>query len=172
MAGEQGWDDERVTTVGLLFESSAGLRRILEPLLLTDSGLANQSFDVLVRLARTPGFRLRMSELAAQTTLTPSGLTRSVDRLEHAGMVTREACPEDRRGAFAVLSPKGQAVMAEAIPLHVAHIDELLNGVLTREEEETLSSLLRKIRDHIRGLGTSTSCDESDADEPVASGIS
>ena len=172
MDGEQEWDDERVTTVGLLFESSAGLRRVLEPLLLTDSGLSNQSFDVLVRLARTPGFRLRMSELAAQTTLTPSGLTRSVDRLEQSGIVAREACPEDRRGAFAVLSPQGRALMAEAMPLHVAHIDELLNGVLTSEEEETLSSLLRKIRDHIRSLGHSTSCDESDVTEPVVSGIS
>jgi DNA-binding MarR family transcriptional regulator len=172
MAGEQEWDDERVTTVGLLFESSAGLHRILEPKLLTDSGLSGQSFDVLVRLARTPGFRLRMSELAAQTTLTPSGLTRSVDRLEEAGIVAREACPEDRRGAFAVLSAKGQALMDEAMPLHVTHIDELLDGVLTAEEEETLSSLLRKIRDHIRSLGHSTACDESDMAEPVASGIS
>jgi len=160
-----------VTTVGLLFESSAGLRRVLEPLLLTDSGLSNQSFDVLVRLARTPGYRLRMSELASQTTLTPSGLTRSVDRLEEAGMVTREACPEDRRGAFAVLSTKGRAVMSEAMPLHVTHIEELLDGVLTREEEETLSSLLRKIRDHIRSLGHSTACEESDVTDAVASAI-
>jgi len=161
-----------VTTVGLLFESSAGLRRILEPLLLTDSGLSNQSFDVLVRLARTPGFRLRMSDLASQTTLTPSGLTRSVDRLEEAGMVSREACPEDRRGAFAVLTTKGQAVMEEATPLHVSHIDELLGGVLTREEEETLSSLLRKVRDHIRSLGHSTACEESQGTDPVPSGTS
>ncbi len=171
MGEEQEWDDERVTTVGLLFESSAGLRRILEPLLLADSGLSNQSFDVLIRLARTPGFRLRMSELASQTTLTPSGLTRSVDRLEQAGIVAREACPEDRRGAFAVLSPQGRALMGQVMPLHLAHIHELLDGVLTPDEEEKLSSLLRKIRDHIRSLGHSTSCDESDMTAPVASAI-
>jgi MarR family 2-MHQ and catechol resistance regulon transcriptional repressor len=171
MSGEQEWEDERLTTVGLLFESSAGLQRVLEPRLLTDSGLSNHSFDVLIRLVRTPGFRLRMSELASQTTLTPSGLTRSVDRLEGSGLVTREACPEDRRGAFAVLTPKGQAVMAEAMPLHVARIGELLDGVLTPKEEETLSSLLRKIRDHIRSLGHSTACEESEA-APVVSGLS
>jgi DNA-binding MarR family transcriptional regulator len=161
-----------VTTVGLLFESSAGLRRVLEPQLLIDSGLSNQSFDVLVRLVRSPGFRLRMSELASQTTLTPSGLTRSIDRLEESGMVTREACPEDRRGAFAVLTDKGQAVMAEAMPLHVAHLDELLNEVLTPDEEETLASLLRRIRDHIRGLGHSTACEESEVAAPMVSGLS
>ena len=141
--------DERVTTVGLLFESTLGLRRIFEPQISADSGLSNQSFDVLVRLARTPGYRLRMSELASQTSLTPSGLTRSVDRLEESGMVFRESCPDDRRGAFAVLSERGRAVMDEAIPLHVAHIGEVLNGVLTPSEERTLSSLLRKIRDHV-----------------------
>lgn len=142
-------DDERMTMVGLLFESSAGLHRVFEPRFATDSGVTGQSFDVLVRLARTPGHRLRMSELAAQTSLTPSGLTRSVDRLEEAGMVTREACPEDRRGAFAVLTERGEAVMDRAIPNHLAQIGELFDPILTRDEERSLVSLLRKIRDHL-----------------------
>jgi MarR family 2-MHQ and catechol resistance regulon transcriptional repressor len=149
MTAEQAWGDERLTTVGLLFESTTGLGRIFEPQLSADSGLSRQSFDVLVRLARTPEHRLRMSELASQTSLTPSGLTRSVDRLEESGMVSRESCPDDRRGAFAVLSERGRAVMDDAIPLHIAHIDEVLDGVLTPSEERTLSSLLRKIRDHV-----------------------
>jgi DNA-binding MarR family transcriptional regulator len=149
MTAEQARADERLTTVGLLFESTTGLGRIFEPQLSADSGLSRQSFDVLVRLARTPEHRLRMSELASQTSLTPSGLTRSVDRLEESGMVSRESCPDDRRGAFAVLSERGRVVMDDAIPLHIAHIDEVLDGVLTPSEERTLSSLLRKIRDHV-----------------------
>ena len=142
-------DDERLTTVGLLFETSAGLRRLFEQRLECDNSLSNQSFDVLIRLARTPGSRLRMSELAAQTSLTPSGLTRAVDRLEDVGLVGREVCPEDRRGAFAVLTETGQSLMARAVPNHVAHIDEVLDGVLTEDEERTLASLLRKLRDHL-----------------------
>ena len=142
-------NDERLTTVGLLFESSAALRRVLEQHLTENSDLSSQSFDVLIRLARSPGNRLRMSELAAQTTLTPSGLTRSVDRLEHSGMVSRESCPEDRRGAFAVLTEQGRAVMARAIPGHVAHIDEVLTGILTAGEEQALAAILRKLRDHL-----------------------
>ena len=66
-----------------------------------------QWFEVLLRLARTPGGRLRMSDLAAQTTLTASGLTRVVDRLEDAGLVKREACPTDRRSTYAVLTAEG-----------------------------------------------------------------
>jgi DNA-binding MarR family transcriptional regulator len=149
VTAKHAWGDERLTTVGLLFESTTGLGRIFEPQLSADSGLSRQSFDVLVRLARTPEHRLRMSELASQTSLTPSGLTRSVDRLEESGMVSRESCPDDRRGAFAVLSERGRAVMDDAIPLHIAHIDEVLNGVLNPSEERALSSLLRKIRDHV-----------------------
>src|SRR5664279_5062039 len=70
--------DERLTTVGLLFESAAGLRRLFQRRFESERSLSNQSFDVLIRLARSPGSELRMSDLAAQTSLTPSGLTRSV----------------------------------------------------------------------------------------------
>ena len=97
-------DDERLTTVGLLFESAAGLRRVFQRGSRRSESLSNQSFDVLIRLARSPGSELRMSELAAQTSLTPSGLTRSVDRLQDQGLVARRVCPEDRRGSFAVLT--------------------------------------------------------------------
>src|SRR5664280_603569 len=73
--------DERLTTVGLLFESAGGLRRLFQRRFASERSLSNQSFDVLIRLARSPGSELRMSELAAQTSLTPSAHTSSVDRL-------------------------------------------------------------------------------------------
>jgi MarR family transcriptional regulator, 2-MHQ and catechol-resistance regulon repressor len=142
-------DDRRLTTVGLLFESAAGLRRVFERRFESESALSNQSFDVLIRLARTPGAELRMSELAAQTSLTPSGLTRSVDRLAEQGLVARRVCPEDRRGAFAVLTPAGQELMDRVVPEHIGHIDTLLSNLFTPREEETLSALLRKLRDHL-----------------------
>jgi MarR family transcriptional regulator, 2-MHQ and catechol-resistance regulon repressor len=142
-------DEDRLTTVGLLMESAAGLRRAIQRRTEAENSLSNQSFDVLIRLARSPGSELRMSELAAQTTLTPSGLTRSVDRLSDQGLVVRRVCPEDRRGAFAVLTPAGQELMDRAIPEHVAHIDELLSSLFAPEEEATLSMLLRRLRDHL-----------------------
>jgi MarR family 2-MHQ and catechol resistance regulon transcriptional repressor len=142
-------DDERLTTVGLLFESAAGMRRVFERRFEAERAISNQSFDVLIRLARTPGSELRMSELAAQTSLTPSGLTRSVDRLTEQGLVVRRVCPEDRRGAFAVLTPAGQELMDRAIPDHIAHIDQLLTNLFSPEEEATLAALLRKLRDHL-----------------------
>jgi len=149
MGPTQAFDDERLTTVGLLFESASGLRRVFQRRLEEGQSLSAQSFDVLIRLARSPGSELRMSELAAQTSLTPSGLTRSVDRLQEQGLVARRVCPEDRRGSFAVLTPAGQQLMDRAIPEHIAHVDEVLSNLFTREEEETLAALLRRLRDHL-----------------------
>ena len=82
------------TTIGLFIEAHAGLTAAIERELETQSGLSVQWFEVLIRLARTPGHRLRMSDLAAQTTLSASGLTRAVDRLEAAGLVERRGVPQ------------------------------------------------------------------------------
>jgi MarR family 2-MHQ and catechol resistance regulon transcriptional repressor len=156
--------DERLTTVGLLFESSAGLRRIFQRRLESERSLSAQSFDVLIRLARSPGSELRMSELATQASLTPSGLTRSVDRLQEQGLVVRRVCPEDRRGAFAVLTPVGQEMMDRAIPAHIAHVDEVLSDLFSEAEEELLSSLLRKLRDHLFDQNSEFGLTHEDAD--------
>jgi MarR family 2-MHQ and catechol resistance regulon transcriptional repressor len=154
--------EERLTTVGLLMESAAGLRREFQRRTEAENSLSNQSFDVLIRLARSPGSELRMSELAAQASLTPSGLTRSVDRLQEQGLVARRVCPEDRRGAFAVLTPAGQALMDRAIPEHLAHINEVLSSLFTAEEEAALSHLLRRLRDHLFEAGGEWSLTQDD----------
>lgn len=148
MASTKVPDDRRLTTVGLLFEASAGLRRLFERQLEEQRALPSQSMDVLIRLARSPGDQLRMSELASQTSLSPSGLTRAVDRLQQQGLVTRRTCSEDRRGAFAVLTDEGRALMARLIPEHLAHIDDILDTLFSGDEEEQLASSLRRLRDY------------------------
>jgi DNA-binding MarR family transcriptional regulator len=105
-----------------------------------------------------------MSELAAHTSLTPSGLTRSVDRLQEQGLVDRRVCPEDRRGAFAVLTPSGRALMDRAIPDHIAHVDEVLSDLFTADEEQTLAALLRKLRDHLRDTNSGWELTNEDTD--------
>jgi len=142
--------DERLTTMGLLFESSAGLRRLFHRQAGLSGATANQSFDILIRLARSEVNELRMSELAAQASLTPSGLTRAVDRLQQQGLVTRRTCPDDRRGSFAKLTSAGRRMMDEAIPEHLAEIDQILDDMFTPEEEARLASYLRRLRDYAR----------------------
>jgi MarR family 2-MHQ and catechol resistance regulon transcriptional repressor len=140
-------NDPHLTTMGLLVEAHAGLTRAMERELETETGLSVQWFEVLIRLARTPGHRLRMSDLAAQTTLSASGLTRAVDRLEAAGLVARQPCPTDRRSIYAVLTDEGEARIMAALPIHVAQVIDVLDGVFSPEELETFTALTRRLRD-------------------------
>lgn len=154
---------DRITLVGLVFEAANGLHRAVAPPLERRCELAGQDFEILIRLARSPGGRLRMSDLASQTALTPSGLTRAIDRLSHAGLVDRQACPEDRRGAFAALTDAGKARMAEALEIHRAQLAELLDGALEPDEERALVSGLRKLRDRVNpGAAVLTAGDEAE----------
>lgn len=142
--------DERLTTAGLFFETHAGLLAALEAQFAHDvPGVSMHSFDVLVRLARSPGQRLRMSDLAAQVAMSPSGLTRAVDRLEAAGLVERASCPSDRRGAYAVLTPAGRRLVDRAIPRHLEHLERHLTGLLDDDELRAFTAALRKLRDHV-----------------------
>lgn len=145
--------DDRLTLAGLFFEAHAGLARALERGLESECGISVQWFEVLLRLARSPDQRLRMQELVAQVTLTPSGLTRVVDRLEDEGLVRRESCVSDRRGAYAVLTQKGRRRIESAVPVHVQHLDAALMGVLSDQERTALESSLRKLRDALHPCG-------------------
>jgi DNA-binding MarR family transcriptional regulator len=75
-------------------------------------------YDVLWALYRAPEQKLRMHELAPQVVLSRSGLVRLVDRVEGAGLVARERCLTDRRGAFAVLTPDGEAMLRRMLPVY------------------------------------------------------
>lgn len=144
-----GGQPDPVTLVGLLLETATGLKRIAGPHFEQEHCLPVQSFEVLVRLARSPESRLRMSELAAQTSLTPSGLTRAIDRLEQSGLACRLACPEDGRGAFAALTPSGTEKMAAALSRHRQHLEEVFSPVLDARERQLLTTLLRRLRDQV-----------------------
>jgi DNA-binding MarR family transcriptional regulator len=138
-----------ITLTGLVFETAGGLRRALAPGIESELGLGGLALEVLVRLERSPGTRLRMIDLAAQTGLTPGGLTRAIDRLANAGLVCREACPDDRRGAFAALTPLGRTRTNEALRRHERDIAALIAGVLNTDDTETLIALLRRLRDRV-----------------------
>lgn len=152
------WDDDRLTTAGLFFEAHAGLTAALERRLSQEcGGLSVQSFEVLMRLTRSPGQQLRMSDLAAQVAMSPSGLTRAVDRLEAGGLVERASCPTDRRGAYAVLTDAGRSLVDAAVPLHLEHLDEYFTGILEPDELAQLTATLRKLRDHVNPTASQVS---------------
>src|SRR5690348_9827577 len=114
-------------------------------------------FEVLMRLARSSGGELRMTDLAAQTGLSTSGVTRVVDRLERDGYAARRACPTDRRGAFTVITDAGQARLLEVLPGHLALVEEWFTGRLGAERLDHMLDGLRTIRDAVRPEATTGS---------------
>lgn len=100
----------------------ARLVRVLETELVAEHPLSLGGYDVLVQLAEAPGRRLRMAELADAVLLSRSGVTRLVDRLEVAGMVTRERFTGDGRGVVAVLTTKGVDTLRSAARTHLAGV--------------------------------------------------
>lgn len=143
------FDDPRLTAAGLLFEVANGLSTLLGPQI-TEAGVSMSEFEVLLRLSRTDGHRLRMSDLATQANLSSSGLTRLVDRLEARELVRRQACPSDGRGSFAVLTEAGLDLLVSIMPGHLELIDRWYTSALSPTQLDEISSALRTVRALVR----------------------
>lgn len=142
-------DDERITAIGLFSEAYAGLSARFAAQF-AEHRLAPVEFEVLLRLARSPGGQLRMTDLSCQTSLTTSGVTRVVDRLERDGLVCRQACPSDRRSWYAVITANGRKRLDGVLPGHLALIDEWFTGRLRPEQLDTVLQAMRTVRDAVR----------------------
>jgi len=108
-------------------------------------GLTMADYEILVRLSESADHRMRMSELAEVTLSSRSRLSHQIDRLERAGVVTRQACDDDRRGYFAVLTTQGLATLVAAAPAHVASVRARLVDVLSPEEFRALGRASTKL---------------------------
>ena len=146
---EETFDDPRLTAMGLVIEVFEGLRTRLSEVHAAH-GLSGNDFDVLIRLARSPGQQLRMTDLAAQTALSTSGMTRIVDRLERPGLVRRAASADDRRSSAAVLTEAGADRLAADVPPLLETIENWFTGQLPTEELEAFLASLRTLRAAVR----------------------
>jgi len=108
-------------------------------------GIPGTWYEALVEIAFAGG-TMRMNEFAEETTLTKSGATRFVDRLEAAGLVTREACPTDRRASYLVLTEEGRRVQRAADPHVLEVIDEMFGSSLSDDEAVTIRDALNRAR--------------------------
>jgi DNA-binding MarR family transcriptional regulator len=79
--------------------------------------------------------------------ISPSGLTRRLDGLVRDGLVERHACPSDRRGSLAVLTPTGLTALERAAPTHVTGVRRYLIDRLEREQLLDLTAAFASIRD-------------------------
>ncbi|MEV0547000.1 MarR family transcriptional regulator [Nocardia salmonicida] len=156
MSVHELFDDPRFTISGLLFEAHSGLIAKLEPTWKAH-GLSGLDLNALLRLSRSPNSRLRMSDLATQTELSTSGVTRVVDRLATAGLIERQLDPTDRRSAYAALTDAGVRRLEQVLPGYLAALEQWLTGLLTPEQLDGLITGLRVIRDATNPAATAVS---------------
>jgi DNA-binding MarR family transcriptional regulator len=110
-------------------------------------GLTMADYEILVRLSESADRRMRMSDLAEVTLSSRSRLSHQVDRMVKAGLVERQQCEQDRRGAFAALTDRGWQTLVAAAPDHVESVRTHLVDQLSSREFAALGSSCRKIAD-------------------------
>src|SRR5262245_10852730 len=115
-------------------------------------GLPFTWYDVLFQLSEAPDRRIRMHELAEAVLLSRSGLTRTVDGIEAARLVARQAIPGDRRSTHIVLTDAGRERLAAAFPIVRRAVLELFADHLSEEDAGSLVRILGSIRDRARGV--------------------
>ena len=142
-------DDVEMRAWRTFIETVNDVTDLLEADLQHGKGLSIGDYQVLVFLSEAPEQRMRMSDLAAELHLSPSGLTRRLDGLVRAGLVSRQPSVEDRRVLLAVLTDAGFERIVDAAPVHVASVRRRLLDALTREQIEQLGGILDAVRAHL-----------------------
>src|SRR3954452_18403706 len=99
---------------GALLQVHAAVVPVLDHSLMTEAGMPLRFYDVLLELAAAPERKLRMTELAERVVLSRTRVSRLVDEMVTAGLLTREQNPEDGRSAYAALSDLGLERYREA----------------------------------------------------------
>ncbi|MEV7553078.1 MarR family transcriptional regulator [Amycolatopsis sp. NPDC089917] len=111
---EEPNDDEVVTWWGLVIEGYLATQNKLMGEIAERFGLAPASFDILLRLVRSPEHRMPMTRLAVEAALSSGGFTKVADRLVAADLICRVPSPDDRRVTFAALTEHGLDVAERA----------------------------------------------------------
>jgi DNA-binding MarR family transcriptional regulator len=127
-------------------------RRLLEALDddLADHDISMSDYEVLAQLSEAPDRRMRMSELAEVAMISRSRLSHRIKVMEKAGWVKREACPIDRRGYFAVMTPKGWKAIVAAAPDHVASVRARFLDVLDKGDQKVLAEIFERVATRIK----------------------
>ena len=113
------------------------------------SKLSGADFEVLVALTDVPDGRVRFNDLAKAIEWEQSRLSHQIRRMLKRGLVAREACAEDGRGAFVAITAHGREVIEAAAPQHVATVRRLVVDALSPEEFAELGRLAAKLNAHI-----------------------
>jgi DNA-binding MarR family transcriptional regulator len=137
-------------------------RRLYEALErdLVAHGLSMADYEVIAYLSEAPDRRARMSELAQASLLSRSRLSHRMKVLEEAGIVRRETCNDDRRGAFAVLTEHGWQTIVAAAPDHVTSVRSRFIDLLRSDEHAMLTNVFERVGEKLKE-GEESDCPDS-----------
>ena len=135
-------DDEQLATWRAFLNAHARVTRAIGREL-AEAGLPDLAwYDLLWTLYRRPGRSLRVKELANEVVLSPTAMSRFVDRVEAAGCVRREPDPEDRRALQVTLTDEGVELLRRMWPVYrrgiERHFAAHLDGASLREMLERM----------------------------------
>lgn len=117
----------------------------VERRLVQESGLSAADYQVLVPLSESADGRLRARDLARDAGWEKSRLSHQMRRMEQRGLVEREDCPTDARGAYVRLTPAGRAAIEAAAPGHVEAVRRLFLDVLEPAELDVLAAMADRV---------------------------
>lgn len=110
-----------------------------------NSRLTLTDYQILEAIDHAPDGRVRMSTLASRLHVSRSRLTYRVDRLEEANLLHRQACADDGRGLFAVLTPEGLATLAQLKEEHTQNMRTWFFDEFDGEELNQLAHLTDRL---------------------------
>ncbi len=135
-----------------LMEMQDGLSEFIERQLRNGCGLSHADYQVLAHLSEAPAGRLRSFELGRLLHWEKSRLSQHLGRMQNRGLVSRERCLTDQRGAVIAITPRGTELIKAAAPRHVADVREVLIDHLTATELEMLTTIGDKVHDRLLAL--------------------
>jgi DNA-binding MarR family transcriptional regulator len=135
-------------------ETAEALRSELAARLQGDSSLSPGDYAVLLALSEAPGRRMRSSELAADIRWERSRLSHHLGRMERRGLIGREECATDYRGAEVVLTPAGAEAFRGATVPHLRAVRELFVDALTPEQLLAAGEIAGTLRAHLPSYRT------------------
>lgn len=130
-------------------ETTETLRATIASRLQQDTGLSPGDYSVLLALSEAPGTRLRSSDLAAQIEWERSRLSHHLTRMERRGLIRREDCPTDNRGAEVVLATAGAEAFHAATVPHLRTVREVFVEALTPEQLAAAGEIAAALRAHL-----------------------
>ena len=143
---EPRWLDERENRLWRNWlRVNQELPGVLEGLITRDSGLSGADYAVLVPLSESPDGMLRARELRREILWDRSRLSHQVKRMEKRGLVVREECAEDARGAMIRMTGQGRAAIEGAAPGHVAATRRYFFDLLSDDEVDALTAVFDRV---------------------------